>query len=306
MEFQERSRWALGRYLANQCGLKSSRVVRSLLSSRRVMVNGAIETSYSRKVTADFLISIDGIAVTETAEPPEREGSPRTPPYLLAFNKPCGMVCSLSDEFGRSDLSDTIPLALHRAGLHPIGRLDQHSCGLLLFTTDGRLTRLLLDPLSALPRSYECVVTGAVDEESLSRRLQSGVENRFGEPYYAKLLYSRSVSDEECFEHKLCPDGNRRYDGPAEEATADWIDRITATKLLSVVIVEVCEGKQRMVRRMLAHCGHHVLNLRRLAYGKITLGAMQSGEFRVCTEEESCWGLQLLQSRQWPGGAIGG
>jgi pseudouridine synthase len=261
------------------------------------MVNGAIETSYSRKITADFSISIDGIPVTETTESSEIENPTVAPPYILAYNKPCGTVCSLSDEFGRTDLHDVIPPTFHRAGLHPIGRLDQHSCGLLLFTTDGRLTRLLLDPLSTLSRSYECVVTGTVDEESLSQRLQSGVENRFGEPYVAKLLHSRPVvSCEEFYEHKSCADGNRRFDGPMEEATADWTDRVSSAEL-SVVIVEVCEGKQRMVRRMLAHCGHHVLNLRRLAYGNITLGEMVAGQFRECTDEERCWGLQLLQSR---------
>jgi pseudouridine synthase len=218
-------------------------------------------------------------------------------PYLLAYNKPCGTVCSLSDECGRSDLHDVIPIHFYRAGLHPIGRLDQHSCGLLLFTTDGRLTKLLLDPSSALPRRYECVVSGAVDGESLSWRLQSGVENRFGESYFAKLLYCRPATSEEPYEHKSCADGNRRYDGPVDEATADWADRVSASEF-SVVTVEVWEGKQRMVRRMLAHCGHHVLNLRRLAYGNISLGSIVSGQFRECTDEEISGVLRLLRIRQ--------
>jgi pseudouridine synthase len=255
-------------------------------------VNGIIETSYSRKVTADFHICIDDILISSSAV--LQSQSPQDTPYVIAYYKPCGIVCSLSDEAGRSDLNDVIPPIHHRAGLHPVGRLDHHSCGLLIFTTDGRLTRFLLDPLSAIPRQYECVVTGVVDFDQLSLTLQTGVSNRFGEPYFAHLLSSRRFYDKEHFEHQTCSDGNRRYDGPIEEATVDWNDRSNPTDS-SVVVVEVCEGKQRMVRRMLAHCGHHVINLRRIAYGDITLGEMVPGQTRVCTETESRWAMELLR-----------
>jgi 16S rRNA U516 pseudouridylate synthase RsuA-like enzyme len=56
-----------------------------------------------------------------------------------------------------------------------VGRLDQHSCGLLLFTTDGRLTRHLIDPLKAISRQYECVVRGAVRFDWLDARMRAGV-----------------------------------------------------------------------------------------------------------------------------------
>jgi 23S rRNA pseudouridine2605 synthase len=290
-------RLGLGKYLIRECHSLSSRSVRSLLSSHRVTVNGVIETSYSRKVTRDYHICIDGVTVRDSSVSiPQKIQIQETNPYVLVFCKPCGVISSLSDEAGRSDLSAVIPQGLWRAGLHPVGRLDHHSCGLLLFTTDGRLTRLLLDPLSLIPRQYECVVTGAVDFDNLCLTLQTGVQNRFGEPYFARLVSSRVLGEEEQFEHQTCSDGNRRYDGPIEDASIEWIDRSNRDGgVYSVVVVEVCEGKQRMVRRMLAHCGHHVVNLRRIRYGNITLGELTAGQTRECTETELRWAIELLR-----------
>lgn len=274
----------------------SARRARMLLAQRRVTVDGCVETSVARRVTADFDIRLDGLPLLK---PDGRLGMP----YVLAYCKPCGVLCTLNDEHGRSDLSNVIPDEVRRRGLHPVGRLDQHSCGLLLFTTDGRLTRTLLEPDNAVPREYECVVSGRVSAHSLSRRLVDGVANRHGAPYVGRLLLARPLRDGERYEHASCQCSRGRDDGPLGRADAgreasddgDGAAAGRAAGQLSVVRVQVREGKHRMVRRMLAHCGHPVLNLRRLAYGAVQLGGLLPGEVRVATEGEARWATSLLQ-----------
>ena len=63
----------------------------------------------------------------------------------------------------------------------------------------------------------------------------------------------------------------------------------------SDVRLVVKEGKYRMVRRMLANCGHPVVELKRLRHGKITLGDLQVGEFRDGTEEELAWAKSMIK-----------
>jgi 23S rRNA pseudouridine2605 synthase len=49
--------------------------------------------------------------------------------------------------------------------MHPVGRLDADTSGLLLFSKDGMLTQYLLSPSNEVPRVYEAIVVGNIDEE---------------------------------------------------------------------------------------------------------------------------------------------
>ena len=71
---------------------------------------------------------------------------------------------------------------------------------------------------------------------------------------------------------------------------------VAEEEVLSLVRVAVGEGKHRMVRRMLAHCGLPVLNLKRQAYGACTLGGLQPGEARRATPAERRWARELLEA----------
>jgi 23S rRNA pseudouridine2605 synthase len=63
------------------------------------------------------------------------------------------------------------------------------------------------------------------------------------------------------------------------------------------VRLSVQEGKYRMVRRMLANCGHPVVTLHRLKYGMVALGDLPEGEFREIFEDEpeAVWATKLLK-----------
>ena len=62
--------------------------------------------------------------------------------------------------------------------------------------------------------------------------------------------------------------------------------RSTAASRLRLTVTE---GKYRMVRRVLHNAGHSVLDLHRLRYGGVALGALDEGDVRLCTAEEEAW-----------------
>jgi pseudouridine synthase len=86
----------------------------------------------------------------------------RPVPLLAIFNKPIGVECTMRQvskaKHQSLSLAVTDPMVLKV--LHPVGRLDADSSGLLLFSSDGQLTRVLLNPSYQVPRGYEAVVEG--------------------------------------------------------------------------------------------------------------------------------------------------
>ena len=296
----------LGYCLVQSGHCKSTSAARALLKTGRVWVNGAVEVSFSRRIAVDFVVRVmpaDTDRATDVGEASDDDSSP----HLIAWCKPCGVLCTARDELGRDDYRSASAPELSRPGIHPVGRLDCHSCGLLLFTTDGRLTRALLDPATAVPREYECVVRGRVCEDALRARLRAGVDAvRFGPGvrYEAELLEACALAPGESYEHANCDGDDRRDDGEGPflpTATAKMDDCGVAEPLTRVRVV-VREGRHRMVRRMLAHCGYPVLNLRRLAYGAVKLGGLRAGQARLATAEERRWARSLTAGAVAAGG----
>ena len=67
-----------------------------------------------------------------------------------AFNKPYGVVATLSDPEGRVTIAEYIKKIKTR--VYPIGRLDFHSEGLILLTNDGDLTNFIISPKNEIER----------------------------------------------------------------------------------------------------------------------------------------------------------
>jgi 23S rRNA pseudouridine2605 synthase len=80
--------------------------------------------------------------------------------------------------------------------LHPIGRLDADSSGLLIFSSDGEVTQYLLNPRKAIEREYECLVLGEVNHLTLQDRLAKGIQTSEG-IFPASLSLSRTFSSKE-------------------------------------------------------------------------------------------------------------
>lgn len=165
----------------------------------------------------------------------------------ILLYKPGSVVTTRSDERGRRTVFDLLPENLQ--SLHPVGRLDMATTGLLLLTNDTELSAYLTDPANAVTRTYAVSVEGKVTDEDV-RRLIRGVWD-LGELLKPLTLTLRKSSNKE-----------------------------------SHLIVELAEGKNREIRRMFGSIGHEVTRLKRIAFGPLKLGEMQPGQFRYLTPEE--------------------
>ena len=164
------------------------------------------------------------------------------PRVYLALNKPRGLVTTAADERGR----ETVYRCLEGAGLPwvgPVGRLDRASEGLLLFTNDPAWAARLTDPDSAVAKRYH-VQVGAVPDAALAARLVAGVDDR------GERLAARAA--------RVLRAGGRH----------GWLE------------VELVEGRNRHIRRMLAALGIAVLRLVRVAIGPLALGDLPKGAWR--------------------------
>lgn len=168
--------------------------------------------------------------------------------YLMLY-KPRGYVTTSKDELGRKCVSDLIKK--ERARLYPVGRLDRDSEGLLIMTNDGDLANKLMHPSNHIPKTYRAIIKGKVGSEALSA-LSGGI-------YLSELDYTTSPADVELHEIK-------------EDRT--------------VLLITIYEGKNRQIRRMCEALGLEVLRLKRERIGKLSIGTLNSGQYRKLSEKE--------------------
>jgi len=137
-------------------------------------------------------------------------------------------------------IADSLPPRLQ--GLMPVGRLDIASEGLLLLTNDGALKRALELPASGVLRVYRARVRGIPDPKAMARVAAGVILD--GERFRPMGVEIESVGRSNC-----------------------WLR------------LELSEGRYREVRRALAHVGHPVNRLRRIAYGPLEVKGLKPGEF---------------------------
>jgi 23S rRNA pseudouridine2605 synthase len=143
-----------------RAGIASRRKAEELIARGRVKVNGKIAKLGDSALEMD-VITVDGTPVV-------RETSHVT----FALNKPRGVVTTASDELGRENVLELVPEV---AGLHPVGRLDRESEGLLLLTTDGDLTLHLTHPRYEHEKEYRVWTDRDPTAKELSA-LRNGVQ----------------------------------------------------------------------------------------------------------------------------------
>lgn len=238
-------------------GLGNRRDIQKLIRRGYVSYDGEVVNDPSVQVSIKASLMVDG-EVSEAL------------PELIAYYKPLHQLSTLRDPWGRSGLDYVLPQQW-RESLHPVGRLDADTSGLLLFSSNGSLTQYLLHPKRLLPRRYRAVVANL--PENLAKTLSQGVETSIG--VFTAILEEQKSYSEELHRHLLASD-------------------IDAQKAQGVVWVSVTEGKHRMVRRMLHNAGASVLALHRESYGAVELADLKEGEYRVVQEEV----LQELKTKR--------
>ncbi|WP_265500608.1 pseudouridine synthase [Paracoccus beibuensis] len=158
---------------------------------------------------------------------------------LWLYYKPLGLITSESDEKGRQTVFDALPRDLPR--VMTVGRLDLNSEGLLLLTNDGDLKRRLELPSTGWLRRYRVRVNGTPSDMTFDP-LRRGVtiEGEDFAPMEIKL--------------------------DSQQGANAWLT------------VGIREGKNREIRRAMAHVGLQVNRLIRIGYGPFKLTGMDKNE----------------------------
>lgn len=220
-------------FLAHSTGM-SRKVVKQWIRQGRVSVDGTHQCKANQPVLAEQRICVDGAVV-------ELQGE-----RYWMLHKPAGVVCSTADAEHRTVL-DLLPVEA-RSGVHPVGRLDRDTTGLVLLTSDGGWSHAVTSPKRVCGKRYRVTCADTVSDEDLAA-LRAGV-----------LL--------------------RGEEKPTLPATAQ---RLSDTELL----LTIHEGRYHQVKRMLAARGNRVVALHREQVGEIVLdAALAAGEYRALTSQE--------------------
>lgn len=217
-----------------QRGFGSRRVCEELISAGRVQVNGEVaELGRRVNVEAD-LVLVDGVPVGVR---------PDLVYYLL--HKPYNVITTAKDTHDRVTVVELVP---GEPRVHPVGRLDLDSEGLIILTNDGELTHHLTHPSFGVEKEYLVHVRCGPDgvPESALARLRKGVELSDGITAPAKV-------------------------GQVQPG---------------VLRIVIHEGRHRQVRRMCDAVGHEVNRLVRTRIGPITDTTLAPGEWRHLSHQE--------------------
>jgi 23S rRNA pseudouridine2605 synthase len=216
-------------------GIASRRHAEELIEAGEVTVNGEVVREQGTKADpARDHIKVRGRLINPLLE--KRENT-----YVL-LNKPRGYLTALADTEGRPLVSELVPQSLGR--LHPVGRLDFNTEGLLIMTNDGELTNYVTSARNHVEKVYEVKVKGVPPEAQVAR-LRRGVRLEDGV--------------------RTAPAEIRKTD---ETATNTWFE------------VVLREGRNQQIRRMFDLIGHSVIKLRRVRIGPIVAEGLLIGQWR--------------------------
>ena len=225
----------LQKYLA-ESGVASRRAGEEAILAGRVQVNSQVVRLLGTRVDPGHdQVQVDGRLVR-----PKRK-------RYVALHKPRGYVCSRRDQGRQALVADLIPAEW--SDLHPIGRLDKESEGLLFLTNDGDFTLHLTHPRYGVRKIYEATIKGRVEGITLP-------------------LLTRGVVDR------------------GERLRAASARLLSANASRSVVELELAEGRHHEVRRLFEALGFTVERLVRTRIGSVRLGELKPGRWRVLAPAE--------------------
>ena len=223
-------------------GIASRRHAEELIVAGRVTVNGKVVKELGTKADPDRdHIKVNGKLINSQLKAREKV-------YVL-LNKPKGYLSSVSDPEGRPLVTELLPPNLGR--LHPVGRLDFNTEGLLLLTNDGDFTNFVTAARNRVEKVYEVKVKGVPPDGAIAR-LRKGV---------------------------VLEDGTRTAQAK--------INKLGETQTNAWYEVLLHQGRNQQVRRMFELIGHSVLKLRRVRIGFLTDENLKPGHWRFLSPAEA-------------------
>jgi len=189
-----------------------------------------------------------------------------SPHRYFALNKPSNMLSQFISDSPKATLLGNLDYPFPE-GTHAIGRLDKNTEGLLLLTTDKRITGLLFHSGKKHLRTYLVMVKNAMSETTL-QKLRNGVtiQLKATEFYHAVPAGVEIISDPLSY-YPYAADERMHY-------PHTWL------------LMHLTEGKYRQIRKMVLLVGHRCLRLIRLSIEEMDLKGIQPGEVKEFSEEE--------------------
>lgn len=222
----------------SRCGVASRRASESLITKGRVKVNGNKITVQGLKIDPKSdIVEVDGKVVR-----------PMEKLIYIALNKPRGYITTRKDKHAKKTVYDLLPKDLINI-VHPVGRLDQDTEGLLILTNDGQLTLQLTHPSLKHEKEYEVLCKGNIKNQVVEK-LKKGI-----------ILDGKKTA-------------------PAK------IRIIEKNENESKLSVTLHEGRKRQIRRMFSQVAYPVLKLKRIRISHLNLGRIKEGHYKVVSKKE--------------------
>ena len=172
---------------------------------------------------------------------------PQTENVYIMLNKPAGTICACSDDRGRQTVVDLISGI--DARVFPVGRLDYDTEGLLLLTNDGDFAYRCTHPKHEISKTYFAVVKGILNDHAIKT---------------------------------LC--GGVVIDG--YKTSRAEIEVRERTSKRTEILISIHEGRNRQIKKMFQLVGCRVTFLKRVAVGKLQIGSLGMGEWRMLERKE--------------------
>ncbi|MBQ5777740.1 MAG: rRNA pseudouridine synthase [Oscillospiraceae bacterium] len=214
-------------------GVCSRRKAEELITKGQVTVNGE-RVSLGDKADAEVdVIEVSGRVIS---------GGQR---YYIMLNKPRGYITSLDDEHDRKTVNELVDVGTR---VHPVGRLDYNSEGLLIMTNDGALTYRLTHPSHEIPKGYIVTVRGKLEDAITTLKSSIEIDGRMTRPADVNVI--------------------------REDADGGLLH------------ITLREGRNRQIRRMCEAADLKVLRLKRVSLGDLNIDKLPIGRWRHLTERE--------------------
>lgn len=234
----------LNRYLA-LAGICSRREADKFIAAGLVQVNGKVVTTMGYRVQPNDEVKYAG----ETIRGEKKQ-------YVL-LNKPKGFISTTDDPKARKTVMDLVGKAC-KERIYPVGRLDRATTGLLLFTNDGDLAKMLTHPSHGASKLYDVVL-----DKNLTKA------------DYTKII-----------------DGVTLEDGLVEVDELSWVEG----KARNQVGIRIHIGRNRIIRRLFESLGYEVTKLDRVYFAGLTKKNLPRGHYRFLAKKEVDF-LKMQQGR---------